>query len=82
MEVSRTVTEEYVIGYLRAHESTLTYDPRSRTLRADTPDAVTTAIGRTSYPPGAARPHAQRNADRRRQIPGQIARHWRKPMLG
>jgi hypothetical protein len=37
-----------VVGYLRAREIVLTYDPQTATLRADTPIAVTTVIGRAS----------------------------------
>ena len=37
-----------MIDYLHAGEITLTHDPRAATLRADTPDAVTTVIGRAS----------------------------------
>ena len=48
IEVARPVSAEKVIGYLRAREITLTYDPQAATLRADTPDAVTTVIGRAS----------------------------------
>jgi hypothetical protein len=34
-----------MIGYLRAHEITVTYDPRTATLRADAPGAAKTSIG-------------------------------------
>jgi hypothetical protein len=37
-----------VIGYLRARQITLTYDPRTGTLQADTPEAVTIVIGHAS----------------------------------
>ncbi len=37
VEVSRPASEEDVIGYLRAREITVTYDPRTKTLRADAP---------------------------------------------
>jgi hypothetical protein len=39
---------EDVIGYLRARQITLTYDPRTGILRADMPEAVTTVIGHAS----------------------------------
>jgi hypothetical protein len=48
VEVPPTVTDEDLTGYLRACEITLTYDPRAKTLRPDTPRAVTTIIGRAS----------------------------------
>src|SRR5262249_47280323 len=48
VEVARPVSAQDMIDYLRAGEITLTYDPRAATLRADTPDAVTTVIGRAS----------------------------------
>jgi hypothetical protein len=34
-----------MIACLRTREITLTYDPRTGTLRVDTPDAATTVIG-------------------------------------
>jgi hypothetical protein len=37
-----------VIGYLRARQITLPYDPRAGILQADTPEAVTTTIGQAS----------------------------------
>jgi hypothetical protein len=37
-----------VIGCLRARETALIYDPRTKTLQAGTPKAVATAIGRAS----------------------------------
>jgi site-specific DNA recombinase len=46
--VHRPASDQYVIGYLRARQITLTYDPRTRTLLADTPEAVTTVIGHAS----------------------------------
>ncbi len=48
VEVSLRVSETDVISCLRAQEITLTFDPRTRTLRADTPNAMTTVIGRAS----------------------------------
>lgn len=36
------------IGYLCAREITLIYDPRTKTLQADSPGAVTTVIGHAS----------------------------------
>ncbi|HEY5987235.1 MAG TPA: hypothetical protein VIV12_12805 [Streptosporangiaceae bacterium] len=42
------MSEQDVIGYLRAREITLTYHPRTRALQADTPGAVATVIGRAS----------------------------------
>ncbi|SRR6266566_3749649 len=47
-DVSRPVSAEDVISYLRFRQITLTYYPRARILRADTPEAVTTVIGRAS----------------------------------
>ena len=35
-----------VIGNLRAHKVTLTYDPQARTLRTEAPDAVAVTIDR------------------------------------
>jgi len=46
--VHRQVNAEDVIGYLRDRQITLTYDPRTGTLQADTPDAVTAVIGHAS----------------------------------
>jgi hypothetical protein len=37
-----------VISYMQSRQITLTYDPRTGTLQADTPQAVTTVIGRAS----------------------------------
>jgi hypothetical protein len=48
LDLLRLDSEQDVIGYLRARQITLTYDPMTATLRADTPDAVTTVIGRAS----------------------------------
>jgi len=48
VEVSHAVTGEHVIAYLRDREITLTYDPQTRSLRADTSCAATTVIGRAS----------------------------------
>jgi site-specific DNA recombinase len=47
-DVRRPASDEDVIGYLRTRQITLTYDPRTGTLRADNPKAVTTVIGHTS----------------------------------
>ncbi len=44
-DVHRPASDEDVIGYLRTRQITLTYDPRTATLQADTSDAVTTVIG-------------------------------------
>jgi site-specific DNA recombinase len=45
-DVERPVSDEdVIIGYLRAGEITLTYDPRTGTLQADTPEAATSVIG-------------------------------------
>jgi len=48
VDVSPPVSDEDVIGYLRAREITLIYDPRTKTLRPDSPGAVTTVTGRAS----------------------------------
>ena len=48
VDVHRQVNAEDVIGYLRARRITLTYDPRTGTLQADTPEAATTVIGHAS----------------------------------
>ena len=47
-DVHRQASDEDVIGYLRARQITLTYDPRTGTLQADTPKAVTAVIGHAS----------------------------------
>ncbi len=47
-DVRRETSSEDVIAYLRACEITLTYDPRTRTLQAGTPEAVTTVTGHAS----------------------------------
>ena len=47
-DVRRPASEEDVIGYLHARQITLTYDPQTGTLQADTPDAVTAVIGQAS----------------------------------
>jgi site-specific DNA recombinase len=47
-DVRRPVSDEDVIGYLRARRITLTYDPRTGTLQAGTPEAVTAVIGHAS----------------------------------
>jgi site-specific DNA recombinase len=48
VQVLRPVSEQDVVGCLRASETTLTYDPRTKTLQADTPEAVATVTGRAS----------------------------------
>ena len=47
-DVHRPASDQDVIGYLRARRITLTYDPRTGTLQADTPEAATTVIGHAS----------------------------------
>jgi hypothetical protein len=47
-DVSPSVSEEDVISSLRSRQITLIYDPRTGTLQTDTPQAVTTVIGRAS----------------------------------
>ena len=47
-DVHRPASDQDVIGYLRARQITLTYDPRTGTLQADTPEAATTVIGHAS----------------------------------
>ena len=42
------MSEQDVIGYLRALQITLTYDPQTNTLQADTTSAVTAVTGRAS----------------------------------
>lgn len=44
IDTQPTVSEDNVIACLRAREITLTYDPRTGSLRSDTPDAVTTTV--------------------------------------
>lgn len=46
--VVRPVSDQDLIGSLRAREITLIYDPRTKTLRADTTGAVTTVTSRAS----------------------------------
>jgi site-specific DNA recombinase len=48
VRVVRPVSEQDLIGCLRAREITLIYDPRTKTLQADTPKAVTTVTSRAS----------------------------------
>jgi site-specific DNA recombinase len=48
VEVSRPVSVDEVIGYLRAREITLTYEPQTKILRPDTPGAMTAVIGHAS----------------------------------
>jgi len=47
-DVHRPASDQDVIGYLRARRITLTYDPRTGTLQAYTPEAATTVIGHAS----------------------------------
>jgi site-specific DNA recombinase len=47
-DVRRPASDQDVIGYLRTRQITLTYDPRTGTLQAGSPDAVTTVIGHAS----------------------------------
>jgi len=47
-DAPRPASEQDVISYLRSRQITLTYDPQTGTLHADTPQAVTTVIGRAS----------------------------------
>jgi site-specific DNA recombinase len=46
--VVRPVSEQDLIGYLRAREITLIYEPRTKTLQANTPKTVTTVTRRAS----------------------------------
>ena len=46
--VVRPVSDQDLIGCLRACKITLTYDPRTKTLKADTHEAVTTITSRAS----------------------------------
>ena len=46
--VVRPVSDQDLIGCLRARKITLTYDPRTKTLKADTHEAVTTITSRAS----------------------------------
>ena len=48
VQVSPAVSEQDVIDYLRARQITLTYDPQTKTLQADIPEAPAAAIGRAS----------------------------------
>jgi site-specific DNA recombinase len=48
VEVACPVSTEDVVGYLRSREITVTYEPHTESLRADSLDAVTTVIGRAS----------------------------------
>ena len=43
IEVAYPAGAEDAIGHLRSHEITVTYHPRTKTLQADTPEAVTTS---------------------------------------
>ena len=43
-----SASAEDVIGNLRTRQITLTYDPRTGTLQADTPQAATTVIDHAS----------------------------------
>jgi len=46
--VVRPISDQDLIGCLRAREITLVYDPRTKTLQADTTGAVTTVTSRAS----------------------------------
>ena len=71
IEIARPVSAENVTGYLRAREITLSYDPRTALLRADTPDSVTAVITATqANTKGAVRPQPQ---ELRRREAGQRA---------
>jgi hypothetical protein len=48
IDVATPVSDAKAISYLRSSQITLTYDPRSGTLQADTTEAVTAIIGRAS----------------------------------
>jgi hypothetical protein len=56
IDIPRTLSDEEMASGLRARQITLTYDPRAATLRADTPEAITAIIGRTSQHPGRPAP--------------------------
>jgi hypothetical protein len=47
-DVSTPVSDAKAISYLRSRQITLTYDPQSGTLQADSAEAVTTMIDRAS----------------------------------
>jgi site-specific DNA recombinase len=46
--VVRPVSDQDLTGCLRGRQITLIYDPRTKTLQTDTPDAMTTVTGRAS----------------------------------
>jgi hypothetical protein len=48
IEVAHPPGAGNAIGHLRSREITVTCHPRAKTLQADTPEAVTTVIGRAS----------------------------------
>jgi len=48
VDVPHPAGEQDAIGYLCTREITLIYDPRTKTLQADSPGAVTTVTGRAS----------------------------------
>ncbi len=48
VRVVHAVSEQDLIGCLRARQITLTYDPRTKTMQANTPKAVTTVTSRAS----------------------------------
>jgi len=55
-DVHRPISDQDIVGYLRARQISLTYDLRTGTLQLDTPEGATTVIGHASRHPGAARP--------------------------
>jgi hypothetical protein len=57
-----------IIEYLRASQITLTYDPRARTLTADTSEAVTVTIDWNAGS-GSAQPESERRANRQAERP-------------
>lgn len=82
-DVSTPVSDAKAISYLRSRQITLTYDPQSGTLQADSAEAVTTMIDRASYHPRALRPRTEECRTRRgTQVDGLIARHGREPGPG
>jgi hypothetical protein len=48
VDTSKSASAKNVIGFLREHKTTLTWDQAAGTLRADTTQAITAVTGKAS----------------------------------
>jgi hypothetical protein len=61
---------EDVIGYLRGHRITLTWDPTAEALQAGTPEATKTIIGKAKLTQAKTAPIPEGEGGKTRRSPG------------